>query len=250
MGDTVIDGLTTQTIAMDGHYYSQDPPGYHDYEGVDIHTKLDDGVLYTYQPDVALWDTLIWYSATPGDQWQVLQPSDFYCGCMYSVTDTGHTEVEGMSLRYVQTTVIGDECESVTRRFLERIGSVYGTFLVECQDGEIDTTLRCYQDVDMNYSPANAPECDFISAVDELPTRQAVNIYPNPGMDQFTLELPAFAFADQMELYDAWGKKVLVVGLMRERTQVDVSILPRGLYAYRMVDKAKGTVANGTWLKQ
>ncbi|MFZ1665017.1 MAG: T9SS type A sorting domain-containing protein, partial [Flavobacteriales bacterium] len=72
----------------------------------------------------------------------------------------------------------------------------------------------------------------------------------NPGNDQITVEFPAFAFADQMELYDAWGKKVLVVRIARERTLVDVSILPPGFYAYRLVNTAKGTVANGTWLKQ
>jgi hypothetical protein len=238
MGDTVIAGVAQQQIAVETHYYTQNPSGYHEYAGETVHTRLDDGVLYIFQASLGLWDTLIWYSAVPGNQWQVLQPSDSFCDCRYIVTDTGHAVIGGMSLRYVQTTVTGFECESVSRRFLERIGSVHGTFLDECQTGDADTTLRCYQDIDMNYSPPDAPACDFISGIREESLLHGIEVWPNPGTDVLHVETGMNGKVD-VGVHDATGRAVLTASAPGGSLEISSAGLSPGIY-FIEVNTAEG----------
>lgn len=252
-GDTIIGGITEQIIGNEGHYYMQNPPGYHVIEEADIRTRMADGVLYAFHnppggQSGAGWDTLIWYSAVPGDHWQVLQPDDFQCDIRFLVTDTGHTELGGMNLRYVQTTVMEGTSELGTRRFLERIGSLHGTFRGECIDINTDTTLRCYQDMEMNYSPPNAPACDFISAIGEGGTPSiAVAAFPNPGTGVLHLETSG-DMLQKVLLRDALGRVCLRAHPNAYRTELDVCWLSPGLYTVQIYTP-KG-IRTLHWVKQ
>lgn len=253
LGDTVIGGITETVIGKVGHFYMQDPPGYHVVPEADVRTRMENGVLYIFHDPPgsqsgAAWDTLIWYSAVPGDHWQVLPPDDFECDIRFLVTDTGHAVLAGIGLRYVQTTVMEGGTALGTRRFLERIGSMLGTFRGECLEIYADTTLRCYQDIGMNYAPPNAPACDFISAIEEASVQAAlVFLFPNPGTDVLFIETTA-GLLDEVLLRDALGRVCLHVYPNAQRTELHAQALPPGFYTVEASTPQGKQVRR--WLKQ
>ncbi len=255
-GDTLVDAYTAQKITVEVHSHTINPPQDNVYMEAPYLTRMENGVLYRHQAPALSqpfqWDTLIWYSAVPGDHWQVLQPQDFTCNGQFVVTDTGHVQVAGMSLRYVQTDY-PDEFGEVfySPLFVERIGCVYGTFLEECglPVFEPDTILRCYQDVDLAYTVPNAPACDLVSGISPEHGRERVVLYPNPGASGFIVEMPA-GLADWLELTDATGRPVLADRLIGQRTSIPVGQIASGIYLWTVRDGRSRPVAHGRWVKE
>jgi hypothetical protein len=235
-GDTAVDGYTAQKITVEVHAHIVSPPRDTVYMQAPVLTRLEDGVLFRHRTPVMSelfdWDTLIWYGAVPGDQWQVLQPDDYFCDRRMVVTDTGHVEVGGLSLRYVQTDY-PDEYGEVyySPLFMERIGCVYGTFLEECGLPVLqpDTILRCYQDVDLFYSVPNAPPCDLVAGTGAEPGREAVALWPNPGADLMHVEANA-AGKMEVRVLDAAGRAVLAGSSPNGSLGLSSTGLPPGIY--------------------
>jgi hypothetical protein len=239
-GDTLIGGEVQQMIAVQSHYYTQDPPGYHDdTSSTPIYTRFADGVLYGFNSSLGIWDTLIWYNAAPGEEWQVFQPVDFVCDCRYTVTGTGDTLLDGISLHYVQTTITGPECAPGTRRFTERIGSVEGVFgLWECATGMDGHSLRSYQDLQLGYSPPGALPCDFISGIDEEPKQGPIRVFPNPGTDVLHVETGMIGKVD-VGVHVATGRAVLTASAPGGSLEISSAGLSPGIY-FIEVNTAEG----------
>ncbi len=254
-GDSLLDGYTAQKITAEVHAHYLNPPQDVVYMEDPFLTRVEDGVLYRrqtqYMQDPNQWDTLIWFSAVPGDQWMPLQPNDSYCEYPFVVTDTGHVELAGMSLRYVQTDQLnpsGDLIGSPT--FIERIGGVFGAFMGECGTLSYpDTTLRCYQDADFAYSVPNAPPCDLVTAIGMEPQPAAVAVFPNPGTSGFTLDAPA-GLGDWLELTDATGRVVLATRFTGTRKLIPAAHLAAGTYVWTLRNGHKAPLSRGRWMKE
>jgi hypothetical protein len=259
-GDTIVQNQPCTKIERIRTYTSYfDPTIYVDTLS-NLYTYSTVGIVWMFDPQMNAFDTLYDFNATIGDSWQLIHlPENSLGSDFLSVLDTGHVSVDGHQLRWLSVEYHFQGATGNNPPYLDtliqRIGSnqfymLPYDFPNGFFDGQEGGFFRCYTDNDISYQSPSVQTCDLPLRVTERALRRAPVIFPNPGNDQITVEFPAFAFADQMELYDAWGKKVLVVRIARERTLVDVSILPPGFYAYRLVNTAKGTVANGTWLKQ
>lgn len=213
-GDTLFDGENAQKILHEWDLYSWSgpTPQYIYYSALEF-THVENNVLYIRHNEGGwfggYWDTLIWYGATPGDHWEILQAEDAPCPCDYVVVDTGHTVMGGLSLRFVQTEV---DCPGMMDPdsicFIERVGSFRGTFLDECGIGSADTTLRCYEDVDMTLTTGIADSCDFINGIPSARSTLDIHLWPNPGSDQVLISWDPMSQVERVTVRDALGRLV------------------------------------------
>jgi hypothetical protein len=69
-------------------------------------------------------------------------------------------------------------------------------------------------------------------------TNKALNLFPNPAKDVFTLELGHQPLAEALlSLLNLHGKQVFSETLTSQSTQLDVSSLPKGIYLIRVLEQ-------------
>lgn len=257
VGDSLVQGYNAQKITAEVHVHYVNPPADNVYMESPVITRTENGVLYRLQTitmaNPNTWDTLIWFSAVPGNHWNGLQPDDFECYSRYEVTDTGHVALNGLNLRYVRT-YYPDEYGDTWYYpvFIERIGCVYGTFLNACGlpgAYTADTTLRCYQDAEFSYTVPNAPPCDQVAGIRMVPGQGTAAVFPNPGTSGFTVNLPAGQRA-QLELTDATGRVVLVAQVAGGQPQLPAGYLAAGTYVWTLRNDQNTPISRGRWVKE
>jgi hypothetical protein len=84
------------------------------------------------------------------------------------------------------------------------------------------------------------------TSVDEVVNKENVSIYPNPAVDQLTIELPNDV-QGEVEIYDMLGSMVRSDRLNSARNVIDMSDLSAGQYIYRI--KTDNTTLNGKVMK-
>ncbi|MCB0787249.1 MAG: T9SS type A sorting domain-containing protein [Flavobacteriales bacterium] len=253
-GDTLVGGHQAKRISFTGHWYSWNTtPTDHVVEFQDLLTRVDNGILWQWHADVGQpeWDTLAWWSASPGDSWQTLDSDDAPCACTYTVTDTGHAMIAGAWLRYVETV---SDCTfgPPTPTFYERIGSFTGAFPETCSAGAQDSVLRCYSDTGMTLITGIASACDLILGVAERGSDRLA-LHPNPGTDGFDLVLPQHFEQGTLTIMDVTGRACVQRPLNGSRPGVhrvgDLGHLPVGVYLIRLQVR-NGTTWNARWVKE
>ncbi len=244
--DTVIDGATEQKMEafVSGYDFIAQAPYYQSL--LPIITRSDDQAVSYW--DGGQWVLFFDLAISPGGQWTLPTNSG---SVLVEVQDTGRVQVSGEWLRYSVvdfTPSFGFSTDTI----IERIG-YKKVFLDPSRTFMLDNDilgLRCYTDGAITYTTDMAPECDFIPGVDEAKMRQTVAIYPNPGIDHFHVKWLTPSSKERILLFDAMGHSVLAVFLDNERTRVNASMLPSGIYTYRILDGRGRTVSLGTWVKQ
>lgn len=67
----------------------------------------------------------------------------------------------------------------------------------------------------------------------------AASLYPNPANTNVTLDYPAFAKADQLNIYDITGKLVKTQSILSNSTTFSIAQLPSGIYIASMSSNSK-----------
>lgn len=236
VGDTVMAGSNAQMITLhtEGHFWPLDTVLVDD--GEEFFTRVEGARVDLWNG--AEFDTLYNFAAMPGDHWSMNTPDGIDPFLTLTVQDTGHTTIDGSSLRYLVTT----SSDTV----IERLGSLPYHFVpwtlsvLDASNGP----LRCYEDVDINYhSPSWSFGCGSISGMPEMED-VAIGLFPNPGTGHFTLSLAPGAHT--VALYDALGRQV-----MRQRTGGGQAViatdgLPSGIYTVQ-IDAGRTRLR---WVKQ
>lgn len=259
VADTNFNGKAAKLITGSGNYHDWHSAAIDHYNLGSIFTAMENGVLYLWHGQGGLlppyWDTLIWFSAIPGNHWDVLQPEDFACPCSYTVIDTGHITLAGMWLRYVQTSNDCGGPGNENPMFVERIGGFHGTFLDECQTGDTDTTLRCYQDDEITVITGIASTCNLIDGitVDQVLSPNAM-FDAAPDEAGTTLELRFFSPTTsdlQLKLLDMSGRTLTESAIPRGATTYRISTtgLASGLHVVQVSDARNGCWAV-KWVKE
>lgn len=256
VGDSVLWGQLSQKILNETHYFTWSPtPQYFTYTTLDL-TRTEDGVLYLWHGQGGFyppyWDTLAWFGAAPGDYWRVLQPEDFGCDCQFTVLDTGHADLSGLSLRYVNTAVEGSDCPSYPQTFIERIGSLQGIFFGECGYGWPDTTMRCYADIDMNYTTGIVSSCDLISGMQELASLAPFTLTQDPASDALELRFFSPTTSElRLILLDMSSRAHEEASISRGTTvhRISTTGLASGMFVVRVCDAGSGRWAV-KWVKE
>lgn len=114
------------------------------------------------------------------------------------------------------------------------------------QDPQLGTNYYRLRQVDADGTEEHSP----IRAVLLRGAGADVRLAPNPGSG-----LVEVLFADALPgtlflLLDATGREVKRHVLQGDRTPLDVSALPSGMYGYRVVAASGGSIAQGTWVRE
>ena len=86
------------------------------------------------------------------------------------------------------------------------------------------------------YSYSENSSCEVITEAEDI------NIYPNPAVTTFELAVPSSLVGKVAYILDVWGKQVKSVIVSNEKTQVDISGLPGGVYVLYVGEKTKKLV--------
>ena len=90
---------------------------------------------------------------------------------------------------------------------------------------------------------------DCFTGFDELAGGQEAVVYPNPGTDQFTLNLNGALRNAQVVLFSVTGQAVASGWLRNGSVTISTAELLPGVYAYRVIDRAGTERASGRWVK-
>ncbi len=249
-GDTLVGGLPCQRIDQTIIAYEPIPPFGSAFIQQDqpIITHGQGDLLRIWDQANNVFDTLAWFSAVPGDRWNVPH-YEFSGACYFEVLDTGTRVVAGIPLRFlvVEEPIVMGFVDTL----FERIG--FERFYVrpiETMLIDLTTTgLVCYRDDVLGQVDGGWPwhPCDFSLSLEEESAQRA-QPFPNPGSDHFTISLAPGVHT--IALFDATGREVLRRPINSERTAVDCSALEPGLFAYRLLDRSGTTVDSGKWIKE
>ncbi len=242
VGDTVIDGYESQIIdRYRANQYPLPPPegGWTEpiieYTYAAILTRHADDVVYIRSD--SNWDTLYWFGAAPGDHWY-LNYLDMGSECApVVVSDTGTTVFNGIPLKWVE---IGG------LPVYERIGCLWN-MTMWCPNiiGDGPTGLRCYQDDEISIQFSETP-CEIFVLIEEL-DNSPVSIYPNPGIDHFTLQLPPGNH--DLKILDQLGRSVMQIDRISDQAVIGTASLPPGIYTLKITDR-DGRSLHQHWVKQ
>ena len=91
----------------------------------------------------------------------------------------------------------------------------------------------------------NAPGCNSpeeveeacLTSIEEIETGIGITIIPNPTKDKISISLPEITGKNQLSIFNINGEKVLERQLTDNETQIDISVLSRGVYFVRVQDE-------------
>jgi len=249
MGDTVIDGYAAQKI----HRHTRVTQLF----GNDTIIESTGMKFTRYEGDVVLerypntWDTLYWFGAHPGDEWEGYWDAGFDCPThALHVLDTGTVVVDGIPLRSVSGEVYWSGITTGMPFFaIERIGGYGGrTFpnnTLPCDTSQCQCAFLCYADQEISY-PLADESCELTLGTPEVSQPPVLLLYPDPGTDLVTLEWTGEGFS--AAFMDATGRLAQLVKSSSGRVVVYTGELAPGAYTVRCSDG--NTARTAKWIKQ
>lgn len=243
VGDTMVGGHLAQRLRETSVTAPWGSTDYVSQSYSSLHTYFDSGVVYLWN-GIAAYDTLMWFSAAPGQRWNA--PEDPENGL--TVTDTATVVMDGVPLR--RLIVETDMGPWMSDTLYERIGfeflylAGWSWFLTDMPW----SGLRCYQDNDLAFTNVGASDCGFTLFIAGGDDRLERLPFPNPGTDHFMLSLPPGR--KDIVLSDATGRVVRRSASSDQLVRVDTSDLDPGLYGFLVLAPSGRAVARGTWVRQ
>ena len=215
-------------------------------------TRYADGVVYTWNAWPGEYDTLMWFSASPGQFWSGPGMNDDPYARL-TVLDTSTVIVDGVPLRQLLIErSLWEWAPPDTLR--ERMGFSFNyldgwSWFITDQPW---SGLRCYTDDEITFTTANVTDCGLTLRVHERRAGGVLLLAPNPGTTHFTLSgvegyLPPGPHT--ITLFDATGRMVLQQRTADARTVISTQTLPAGLYRIAVRDE-QGGMMGATWVKE
>ncbi len=135
-------------------------------------------------------------------------------------------EVDGLSLRALHTSPVGDQCIDlgvITEKFGSSNG-LFGTLCDGCGTG-CPGHFRCYEDNDLSFM-ASVEACDFTTSLRKTPDMPDMIVYPVPASDHLRLSGIVPGDIVRLDIIDMLGRSYQVpVGL-----SIDLSPFEAGQY--------------------
>lgn len=228
VGDTMVGGQLAQRLLQTEVVAPWGTSTYTATSYSSLYTYHDNGVVYLWN-EIDAYDTLMWFSALPGQRWNAPGNSGMYL----EVLDTATVFLEGIALKRL---VVQGDLEWLTDTLYERIGFM-DLFLAGSTWGATDmpwTGLICYQDDSLSFISSVSTDCGFTLTVPERSDGTALLPYPDPGVDHFSLSLTHGPH--NITLFDAVGRVVLKDQGSGPLVRIDTAHLPSGVYLVKVDD--------------
>ncbi len=255
VGDTVIDGNDAQQIEQVfqlTQHFGTDTLIQHNWGS--RFTRTNGNVVWEWNGTV--WDTLYWFSAEPGDEWQPFWAFGEVCpDHVIHVVDTSTVVVDGVPLRSLSVEVWeAGVSMGVWGSITERIGGFGGNVfpgLPPCGGiYECFCSFICYQDQDIN------PDGDCVLPLtvgvhEEVPALndQDLIAYPDPGDDILHITLSSAPASWTLAMTAISGEVVLRSSGRGSAMQLNTSGLASGSYVLH-VTTGNGADLRHRWIKR
>jgi hypothetical protein len=258
-GDTLIQNTSCTRIERTRSYTAYFDPTILVDTLSELYTYASSGIVWMYDPQIHVFDTLYNFNATPGVSWQLIHLPEYSGGTDFlTVLDTGHVGLDGQQLRWLSVEyhfqgATGNNPPYIDT-LIERIGSnTYYMLPYDFPNGFVDGQeggfFRCYSDNDISYQSPSVQTCELTLGVPEHSTRPAIIIYPNPGTDHLTIEIPTSDDPQEVLVRDALGRVCLhEVVPVESEILLNTERLPCGCYAIEL-RSAHGRTFH-KWVKQ
>jgi hypothetical protein len=208
-------------------------------------------VVYLLNRDGLTFDTLYAFNANPGAHW--LLPANtfsaFLANCSRSkltVTDTGHTQIEGVDLRMLKVDITSPYNTQVYKDIvIERIGFLNQYFFQFdlCTNTNLHYaeggSLRCYKDNQIPEYKLFDKDCNYLYNAVGLKkySDNSILIYPNPAGDFLQIETES-SQGFMLTIIDVTGKLLRNISI-NKREKINITDLPAGFYILKGVAQDK-----------
>lgn len=230
-GDTVVGGITAHELRETNVIAPWGTTNYSTNTYPPMITSYADGVVSLWDAWLGEYDTLMWFSAEPGQKWTApgMDDDPFY---QMLVLDTSTVLISGVPLR--QLIIQRGEWDWMPPDTLrERIGfsinylNGWSWFVTDMPW----TGLICYHDDQIAFEPPGIGGCGYtLSVPEEL--EPSFLLSPNPGTDHVSLAL--LPGGHLLVLFDATGREVRRQTATGSFARIGTSDLPAGLYSVRV----------------
>jgi hypothetical protein len=238
-GDTLIQGQLCQTIHVRNRTYS-----YWDEElstaEYDMHTRLDNGVVYALWSEDGTWysDTLYWLTAPVGARWNVfgaegMCPDGERWVEVLSIEDR---VINGLTLQVRQ---LGNDNLSgemvVTAEMIDRIGTPLHSIPPPCVIGEaFGVTVSYHDDLWEGFDSGETSNCErFPNSLRELQGAQLHTLSFGPDGRTLTIQA-ARGSGGLYALYDVHGKSIQHGRYSGGGTTIGLGELTPAMYLVRL----------------
>lgn len=234
VGDVLFADALCQEFVIMEHGYSDQTNSPWEGGPFTMHTTSSpDGLVQLW--DGSGFDTLFHFGAVPDDHW-LFPPSLNETGTLITVTDTGHADVGGISLRYLAIEATIEDIVFVADTVFERIGPIAlyidipltGNFLTDGGYGR----LRCYSDDEMSITRVEGP-CEIPLGTGGVDPDRRISLYPNPCTTSFELSLPMTAPNTTLTLLDVMGREARTWTVLPGQHGFSTSGIAAGNYVLR-----------------
>jgi hypothetical protein len=114
---------------------------------------------------------------------------------------------------------------------VEGIGTSHGLFEPISNFFDCGYELTCFGLGDQAYYPNTGPGCELpMNARAPVALNEGIELFPNPAADRLVITTHAPRTGSSVQLWDARGLLLRTVMITGDRTELDVSSLPPGLY--------------------
>ncbi|HMU15250.1 MAG TPA: T9SS type A sorting domain-containing protein [Flavobacteriales bacterium] len=233
--DTLIDGIPSQHLSI---VQTTTQLGNNDTLIVghwETFTRHDENVVLMLDQLNAVWDTLYWFGAQPGDTWWQFGATED--GERYVVLDTGFIVVEGVQLRALTVQTMCGTDPFGERTLIERVGWAEGALSYNCSTAD-NYNFSTYCDTALSY-PIPGWECDFTTSLE--PSQRIVALeaaFPNPASGTLYISLRTTdPQKGELRLIDAAGREAMrfAVGAFGEEIVLDVRGQVPGAYVLQFI---------------
>ena len=220
IGDTVLQGTTCRVLEINMPIFCIQKYRY---------VRASNDTVFFWEPMTSSFSTLFIANAVPGQQWTTaISDITFQVtgSATVTVTDTFTTVIDGLSLRSMEVDVAATSPfyyfgATITER-LGGSGYLFPWLGAIC-DGDYISSFRCYEDPDISWLNANAPECDLITGFAEASEPMRWSLTPNLIEQNTAASLRCIEPGLEWDLLDAQGRIVASGIAVVGRTEIPIT---------------------------
>ena len=219
IGDTVLQGTTCRVLEINMPTFCIQKYRY---------VRASNDTVFFWEPMTSSFSTLFIANAVPGQQWTTaISDITFQVtgSATVTVTDTFTTVIDGLPLRSMEVDVAATSPfyyfgATITER-LGGSGYLFPWLGAIC-DGDYISSFRCYEDADISWLNANAPECDLVTGINTSSEQAAWSLQPNVIERNRSATLICEPNTD-WTLFDAQGRLVSSGNASVGRTAINIA---------------------------